>query len=61
MSAIGVPSTVASSEIASIGLDGSGEVYLVASDGYFLATGDTGIAMAAGTTVDWQAPTTEET
>jgi len=59
VSAIGVPSTVASSEIASIGLDGSGEVYLVASDGYFLATGDTGIAMAAGTTVDWQAPTTE--
>ena len=36
VSAIGAPSTVASGEIASIGLEGSGDVYLVASDGYFL-------------------------
>lgn len=59
VSVIGVPSTVASAEIASIGLEGSGDVYLVASDGYFPASGDTGIAVSTGTTVDWQAPTTD--
>ncbi len=59
VSAIGVPATVASGEIASIGIQGSGEIYLVASEGYFLASGDTGIAVAAGSAVDWQAPYTD--
>lgn len=56
VSAIGAPATVASGEIASIGVDGSGDVYLVASDGYFPASGDTGVVVTAGTAVDWQAP-----
>jgi hypothetical protein len=59
VSAIGAPVTVASGEIANIGLEGSGEVYLVASDGYFLATGETGIVISAGSAVDWQAPVTD--
>ena len=59
VSAIGAPATVASGEIASIGVQGSGEIYLVASDGYFLATGDTGVVVAAGSAVDWQAPFTD--
>jgi hypothetical protein len=56
VSAIGVPSTVSSGEIASVGIEGGGDIYLVASDGYFLATGETGIVVSAGSAVDWQAP-----
>jgi hypothetical protein len=56
VSAIGAPETVASGEIASIGVEGSGDVYLVASDGYFLASGETGIVVTGGSAVDWQAP-----
>ncbi len=56
VSAIGVPATVSSGEIASIGIEGEGDIYLVASDGYFLATGETGVVVSAGSAVDWQAP-----
>ncbi len=56
VSTIGAPATVASGEIASIGVQGSGEIYLVASDGYFIASGDTGVVVTAGSAVDWQAP-----
>src|SRR6478752_6893617 len=38
VSAIGAPATVSSGEIAGISVKGSGDVYLVASDGYFPAS-----------------------
>jgi hypothetical protein len=60
VSMIGAPTTMASGGIASIGLEGRGDVYLVASAGYFLVTGESGIWMTAGTAVDWQAPVTDE-
>lgn len=59
VSSILVPQTVSGGEIASIGLQGAGDVYLVASDGYFTASGDTGIVVSAGSAVDWQAPQTD--
>lgn len=59
ISAIGVPETISSGQTTSIALQGAGDVYLVASDGYFPASGDTGIVASAGSTVDWQAPQTD--
>lgn len=59
VSAIGAPATVSSGEIASIAVEGNGDIYLVASDGYFPGSGDTGVVVSAGSTVDWQAPETE--
>ncbi len=59
VSAIGAPATVSSGEIAGISVKGSGDVYLVASDGYFPASGDTGVVVTAGNSVDWQAPQTD--
>jgi len=59
VSMIGAPATVPSGAVTSIAVDGRGDVYLVASEGYFPASGDTGIVVTGGTTVDWQAPETE--
>ncbi len=59
VSAIGAPATVSSGAVTGIAVDGRGDVYLVASDGYFPASGDTGIVVTGGNTVDWQAPQTE--
>lgn len=59
VSFIGSPETVASGAIASIGIEGSGDIYLVASAGYFIASGDTGIWVSTGSAVDWQAPDTD--
>lgn len=59
VSAIGAPPSIASGGIAGIGVEGRGDVYLVASQGYFLATGDVGVVVSAGTVVDWQAPQTD--
>jgi hypothetical protein len=59
VSAVGAPATVSSGEIAGISIEGSGDVYLVASDGYFPASGDTGIVVSGGGSADWQAPQTD--
>lgn len=59
VSAIAAPASVASGEIAGVGIDGTGDVYLVASEGYFTASGDTGVVVTGGTVVDWQAPFTD--
>lgn len=59
VSRIGAPDTVSSGSISSIAVEGNGDVYLVASDGYFPASGDTGVVVTGGTTVDWQAPQTD--
>ena len=59
VSRIGAPATVSSSALASIAVEGSGDVYLVASDGYFPASGDVGVVVSGGSTVDWQAPETD--
>jgi hypothetical protein len=60
VSAIGAPATVSSGEIASIGVEGTGDVYLVASDGSFPASEDgTGVVVSGGSAVDWQAPQTD--
>lgn len=60
VSAIGAPATVSSGEIASISVEGVGDVYLVASDGSFPASADiTGVVVSGGNTVDWQAPQTD--
>lgn len=59
VSRIGAPASVASGEVAAIGVEGNGDVYLVASDGYFPASGETGVVVSAGSVVDWQAPVTD--
>lgn len=59
VSSISAPATVSSGAVTGIAVDGRGDVYLVASDGYFPASGDTGIVVTGGTAVDWQAPQTE--
>lgn len=59
VSRIGAPATVSSNALASIAVEGSGDVYLVASDGYFPASGDIGVVVSGGTTIDWQAPQTD--
>ncbi len=53
---IGAPSSVNAGEIARIGVDGSGDVLLRASDGYFVATGEATIVVSGGVAVDWQSP-----
>lgn len=60
VSVIGAPETVASGAITSIGIEGQGDVYLVASVGYFVASGESGIVVSAGSAVDWQAPVTDD-
>lgn len=59
VSRIGAPATIASGALASIAVEGNGDVYLVASDGYFPASGDVGVVVSGGSTVDWQAPQTD--
>ena len=46
-------------EIARIGVDGTGDVLLRASDGYFVATGESTIVVSGGVAVDWQSPYSE--
>jgi hypothetical protein len=60
VSSIIAPATVSSGGIAGIRVEGSGDVYLVASDGYFPASGETGIVVSGGGAVDWQAPQTDD-
>lgn len=60
VSAISAPATVSSGEIAGIGIEGKGDIYLVASDGSFPASEDgSGVVVSGGNSVDWQAPQTE--
>lgn len=59
ISRIVVPDTVTSGALTGIRLEGSGDVYLVASDGYFPSVGDIGVVVSGGSSVDWQAPQTD--
>ncbi len=58
--ALGVPETVESGEIASVGVDGVSGALLRADAGVFSETGESSYAGAGGFAIEWRAPETTE-